>query len=213
MAENAIVKQSFDFEKVSTQKEDELFYFVENDSVSSEKITAVRYSYWRSVMRIFFKKKINWIMLGLLAFILLMSIFFPIFNPYDEMENVLVLDSHYLSPTEAIAKYGFSLKWLFGTGQIGNSIFYGMWASAATSIALSFICAFINMALGIVIGAVWGYSKTLDSILNIVYIINLLLNLFFVLTFKDLSFIFFVSGLFLTSFVIYEIYRLKRLVN
>ncbi|MCQ2087842.1 MAG: ABC transporter permease [Bacilli bacterium] len=168
MAE-AIVKQAFDLEKVSSQSENDLFYFVESDSVSSEKITALRYSYWKSVFRIFFKKKINWFLLGLFAFILLMSIFFPLIFPYDEMENVINTDSYFLSPAVAMSKYGVSLKWLLGTGPVGNSIFYGVWASAATSIALSFVCATINMALGIVIGAVWGYNKTLDSILNVVY--------------------------------------------
>lgn len=169
MAAVAIEKEEFNFEKVSKQSEDELFYFVDNNSISSEKITAPRYSYWKSVFRIFFKKKTNWILLGLFAFILLMAYVFPIFFKYEELENVLNPNTYNLSPTKAIETFGFSFKYIFGTGATGNSIFYGIWAGARTSISLSFICAIINMVLGVVIGAVWGYSKTLDSILNVVY--------------------------------------------
>ena len=168
-ADFAFVKEIYDPEKVSKQSEDELFYFVDNTSISSEKITAPRYSYWKSVFRIFFKKKVNWVMLGLFAFIILMSFVFPIFFPYNQFENVNLTSSYGLSPSDAIGMFGFSLKYCFGTGSNGNSIFYGIWAGARTSIALSFSCAIINMTLGVVIGAIWGYSKKLDAILNVVY--------------------------------------------
>ena len=39
--------------------EDELFSFIDNSTLDSEKITAPRYSYWHSVFRVFFRKKIN----------------------------------------------------------------------------------------------------------------------------------------------------------
>ena len=37
---------------------EELFSFVDHDELESEKITAPRYSYWQSVFRVFFRKKI-----------------------------------------------------------------------------------------------------------------------------------------------------------
>ena len=37
----------------------ELFAPVNHDELESEKITAPRYSYWQSVFRVFFRKKIN----------------------------------------------------------------------------------------------------------------------------------------------------------
>ena len=40
--------------------DEELFSRVDNNSVDSEKITAPRYSYWQSVFRVFFKKKITY---------------------------------------------------------------------------------------------------------------------------------------------------------
>ena len=39
--------------------DEELFSHVDHSELESEKITAPRYSYWQSVFRVFFKKKIN----------------------------------------------------------------------------------------------------------------------------------------------------------
>ena len=44
--------------------EDELFSFIDNSTLDSEKITAPRYSYWHSVFRVFFRKKINIVILA-----------------------------------------------------------------------------------------------------------------------------------------------------
>ena len=51
--------------------EEELFSPVENSAADAERITAPRYSYWRSVLRVFFKKKINTVILALLTFLVL----------------------------------------------------------------------------------------------------------------------------------------------
>ena len=56
------------------QNEDELFRFIDNDQFVSEKITAPRYSYWKSVFRVFFRKKINIVVLVFLVLILLISL-------------------------------------------------------------------------------------------------------------------------------------------
>ena len=53
--------------------EDELFSFIDNSTLDSEKITAPRYSYWHSVFRVFFRKKINIVILAVLAVILLFT--------------------------------------------------------------------------------------------------------------------------------------------
>ena len=39
--------------------EKELFSFHDHSELESEKITAPRYSYWQSVFRVFFRKKLN----------------------------------------------------------------------------------------------------------------------------------------------------------
>ena len=61
MTENKINLEEFGM------SEEELFTPVSHDKLASEKITAPRYSYWRSVFRVFFRKKINIIALSLLV--------------------------------------------------------------------------------------------------------------------------------------------------
>lgn len=154
----------------TVNNEDELFVFVKNDNVEAEKIIAPRYSYWKSVFRVFFKKKSNWVMLILLAVLLLCSFIIPLFFKYDPFENVTNAAMFNQSPSRAMASNGgFSFKWILGTGQLGNSIFYGIWASARTSLMLAVICAAINMTVGIIMGAVWGYSKVVDKVMLVIY--------------------------------------------
>ena len=165
-----------------------LFQFIDSNSISSEKIVAPRYSYWKSVFRVFFRKKINIIMLSLLALILLVSFIMPNFWTYDPMENVQNAATFNLSPAKAMAYFhDGSLKWILGTGAMGNSIFYGIIASARTSLTLAFICAAINMFVGIIIGALWGYSKKLDAVMLVVY--NIIANVPYILLISVLVYI------------------------
>lgn len=68
---------NYDLDKFGLSEE-ELFSPVDNSSLESEKITAPRYSYWHSVFRVFFKKKINIAVLCLLGVILLMTYVYPV---------------------------------------------------------------------------------------------------------------------------------------
>ena len=169
MSATAIKRVEFDIDKIKTQKEDELFYFVDNNTVLSERITAPRYSYWRSVFRIFFKNKLNWIILLILFMLIVFALVVPLALPYVENENVTKLDWKNLTPWEAFSTIGSDIKWLFGTDVRGNSVFVCLWSALRTSLALSLICAAINMTIGIAIGALWGYSKVLDGIFNVIY--------------------------------------------
>lgn len=157
--------------------EDELFRFVEDEDMkASEKIIAPRYSYWKSVFRVFFKKKINIALIIFLVMIVLVSFIMPIFWPYDPFENVTNASSFNLKPSAAMEMFGgFSFKYLLGTGAMGNSILYGIVSSARTSLLLAVICATINMVVGIIVGAVWGYSKQVDAVMLVIY--NIVANI------------------------------------
>ncbi len=154
----------------------ELFRFIDRDEIASEKITAPRYSYWRSVFRAFFRKKINSVMIVLLVLLFLGAFLLPVFWPYDPYENVLDAGTYNLKPSEAIRYFNGQnpIKWCLGTGQLGNSIMYGIWSSAKTSLLLAIICAAINMTVGIIVGAIWGYSKRFDAVMLVIY--NIIAN-------------------------------------
>ncbi len=149
--------------------EEELFSRVEHDDTDSEKIAAPRYSYWQSVFRVFFRKKLNIVILGLLAVLILFAYVYPMLTEYDKFANLMDGSTKHLSPSEAIDKFGFKLRYILGTGSAGQSTFDAIWYGARISISLAFICAAINMTVGVIIGSIWGFSKKVDMVMTQVY--------------------------------------------
>ncbi len=149
--------------------EEDLFTRVENNAADAERITAPRYSYWRSVLRVFFRKKINIVILSLLAVLVVFSFIYPMVSGYDPVANVTEENGKHLSPEAAMDKYGHNIHWILGSGPAGESVFDKLWAGSRISLALAFICAVINMTIGVIIGAVWGFSKKVDLIMTEVY--------------------------------------------
>lgn len=149
--------------------EEELFSRRDHSDLESEKITAPRYSYWQSVFRVFFRKKLNIVILALLAVVIIFAYLYPTLTDYDRFGNLLDAASKHLSPAAAVQKFGFNIKWILGTGAAGQSTFDAIWSGAQISISLAFICAAINMTVGVVVGAIWGFSKKVDIVMMEVY--------------------------------------------
>lgn len=154
------------------ENKENLFTLVSTDYYESEKIVAPKYSYWISVARSFFSKKTNYVALFVLALILVLSYIQPLLSGYDinNPPHVNDFDFQLLSP---------SWKYLFGTDDLGNSLFDAVWAGSRTSLSLAFIASFINMLIGVIVGALWGYSKVVDKIMTEVY--NIISNVPFIL--------------------------------
>lgn len=149
--------------------DEELFSVVDNSSIDSEKITAPRYSYWHSVFRVFFRKKINVIILLLLAFIIVFSYIYPVFSGYDRFEYIMDSTAKHLTPSGAIERFGMNIHNILGRGASGESTFDAVWNGSRISISLAFICAAINLTVGVIVGAVWGFSKKVDIFMTEVY--------------------------------------------
>ena len=151
--------------------EEELFSQVSNDSLAAEKITAPRYSYWHSVFRVFFRKKINIVILALLAIIVAFAYIYPIFSDYDRFAHVLVEGGKHLTPAKAIEMHPNDsvIHWILGSGGAGESTFDAIWVGSRISLSLAFVCAAINMTIGTVVGAIWGFSKKFDLIMQEIY--------------------------------------------
>ena len=138
------------------------FQFVKRDDFASETIDAPAYSYWRSVMRQFLKKKSTTIMLGILIAIVLMSFIYPMFSNFDfnDVSKVNDFSMRYIKPNAE--------HW-FGTDSNSKSLFDGVWFGARNSILISIIATLINLIIGIIIGAIWGISKAVDRVMMEVY--------------------------------------------
>ncbi len=148
-----------------------LFKVVKTNAIESERIDAPNYSYWRSVFRSFFSKPSNYIALGLLFIVLFLSFVQPLISGYTlTMPNINNPETHFLPP---------SAEFLFGTDQVGDSLFDVVWAGAQTSLLLALICSIINIVVGVAVGAWWGYSKAVDKIMTEVY--NIISNVPFIL--------------------------------
>ena len=172
----------------TARNQDNLFRFIDKDTIQSEKITAPRYSYWASVFRVFFRKKINIVLICVFLLLLLGAFIVPAIEPYNAYENIRDAKTFNLNPKAAMDYFnGFSIKWLLGSGPMGNSIFLGIMASARTSLVLAVICAAINMTIGIIMGAVWGYSKRFDQVMLVIY--NIIANVPYILMISVLVYV------------------------
>ena len=163
--------------------ESELFARMDLDEFESERITAPRYSYWKSVFRVFFKKKINIIVLSILAVLIIFAYVYPAVIHYDAdidpYINIMDSTTKHLNPRAAIEKFGFQLKWILGSGSSGESTFNAIWYGSSISISLALMCALINMTVGVIVGAIWGFSKKVDIVMTEVY--NVIANVPYVL--------------------------------
>lgn len=159
----------------------ERFAFAAFDILKSERIAGPRYSYWKSVFQTFFRRKTAIFWLVLLLSLTIMSFIQPLLSGYDpgSAPNINKPATWYQKP---------SIEHLFGTDDRGNDLFDVVWAGTRTSLSIAFIAAAINIVIGIMIGAVWGYSKRIDPILLAVY--NILSNVPYILRSMMLMYIF-----------------------
>jgi len=150
----------------------DLFTFAEFDEMESEHIAAPRYSYWKSVFRTFFRNKFTVAVAVLLLFILCFALIQPMRSGYSPIvtPNINNPDLKFLKPCK---------EHIFGTDHVGNEVFDAVWAGARNSIIISFVCTGINMIIGILVGAVWGFSKKMDKWMIEVY--NIVANIPFLL--------------------------------
>jgi oligopeptide transport system permease protein len=163
--------------------DDELFSFIDRDELASERISAPKYSYWSSVFRVFFRKKLNLFLLVLLAVIVAFTYLYPAVIGYDSAVdpyvNLLDPSARHLTPTQAMEKFGGGLKWILGSGASGQSTFDAVWYGASISLSLALVCAAINMTVGVAVGAVWGFSRKVDRVMTEVY--NVVANVPYIL--------------------------------
>ncbi len=157
-----------------------LFEFADFDELESEHIAAPRYSYWKSVWRTFIKNKFTVAVAIFLIILISFALIQPVYSGYSPIltPNINNAEMKFLKP---------SAEHIFGTDHVGNEVFDAVWAGARNSIIISFVCTFINMVVGIAIGALWGFSKKMDRWMIEVY--NIISNIPFLLLAMILSYI------------------------
>ncbi|MBQ6292278.1 MAG: ABC transporter permease [Lachnospiraceae bacterium] len=164
----------------SANNENDLFGFAAFDKYESEHIAAPQYSYWKSVWRTFIKNKFTVCVAIVMLILVGFSLIQPSISGYDPLIAPNVTD-------ESMRFQQPSREHIFGTDNVGNEVFDVVWAGARNSIIISFVCTFINMVIGITVGAVWGFSKKMDKWMIEVY--NVVSNVPFLLLAMILSYV------------------------
>ncbi len=145
--------------------EDELFYFVPYDAEDAEAIGYSNYSYWGSVFKNFLKNKVAVVMSLIFILLFIFTFIALAIGPYKYAE--LVTDSS-LAFTRPNGTF-----W-FGTDNLGRDYWCQVWYAAQVSIKLAAIVALGECVLGVSIGLVWGYVRSLDRFFTELY--NLINN-------------------------------------
>ncbi len=142
------------------EKKDDLFRFVEYSAEEAERTGYSDYSYWKSVFQNFLKKK-SAVVMAIVFFALVIFSFIAL--------HIGKYDYAALKTNSAMAFQSPNGEYWFGTDSNGKSLFDGVWFGARNSILISVIATFINIVIGVIVGGIWGISKSVDRVMMEVY--------------------------------------------
>ena len=147
----------------SRMPEKQLFQFAEYRAQDAERTGYSNYSYWKSVWQNFIKKRVAVVMAIVFFALLIFTFIAPMISIYDA--NTVRIDhpnreTRFLSPN--------SHFW-FGTDSLGCDYWCQVWSATRTSIILSVSVSLGQIAVGVIIGLLWGYVRKLDRFFTEVY--------------------------------------------
>ncbi len=144
----------------------ELFRPAAFDAEAAERTGYARYSYWRSTFRTFLKSPVSIFLLALIVVLTTASFVYPLFAHVDLGAVNLDTETWNLSPNR---------DHVFGTDGLGRDIWALTWYGTRTSLLLGFVIAILDVGIGMIAGALWGYVRKLDRIMTELY--NVLNNI------------------------------------
>lgn len=149
------------------------FEFVKNDFKASEHIAAPKYAYWSAVFKKFFSSKSTVVFLIIVIAVVVLSIVDPLVSGYDNTAHVNINNAamKYIKPC---------LEHPFGTNNYGDDMWNVVWMGARNSLGIAGMATLITTTLGVIVGAIWGYSKSMDKWMLEIY--NVIANVPFTLT-------------------------------
>lgn len=142
-------------------KEDaELFCFATHSAEDAERIGYSDYSYWGFVMRNFLKKKSAVFMLILFLAVVIFSFIALEIGRFDYAQLHINTDIAFTKP---------NAEYWFGTDNLGRDYWCQVWYAAQISIRLALIVVAGESLLGVVLGCLWGYVRSLDRFFTELY--------------------------------------------
>ena len=136
------------------------FEFAEYHPEEAERTGSSEYSYWRSVWRNFVKKKAAVAMLVIFSLLFLFTFIAPLISKFDVHNLRIVDDLMFTKPN--------STFW-FGTDNSGRDYWSQVWYATRTSIILAVSVSAGQLIVGVLIGLIWGYVRSLDRFFTELY--------------------------------------------
>ncbi|MDR1598658.1 MAG: ABC transporter permease [Oscillospiraceae bacterium] len=146
--------------------EKQLFDFAVFRFQDAERAGYSEYSYWKSVWRNFVKKKSAVVMLGVFFALFIFTFIAAVIGKYD-VRSLRIVDSLMFTRP--------GREFWFGTDNLGRDYWAQVWHATRTSIILAVSVSAGQILLGVVIGMVWGYVRSLDRFFTELY--NLIDNI------------------------------------
>ena len=138
----------------------ELFARAEFHEEKLEDTGFSNYSYWRSTINTFFKSTTVKVVVALVLIMAAYTVIYPMVTERDPYTVSLSAREWNLPP---------SREHPFGTDGVGRDIWARVWFGTRTSLLLSVAVAVFEVGLGVVIGALWGFYRKLDTVMFAIY--------------------------------------------
>ena len=154
--------------KEDLKARDEWFTEAAFDEEELERTGAVGYSYWRSTIRAFSRNKLAMALLILLLIVVIFTFVQPYLpNQFDpNVANNAVTSSGRPKPLKDSPPD--LVHWL-GTDSNGYDLWARLWAGTRNSLFIGICVALIEAGVGILIGVLWGYVRSLDFLFTEIY--------------------------------------------
>lgn len=151
-------------EEQKQNNQDELFSFAEYSPEEAERIGYSDYSYWKSVFQNFLKKKTAVLLTIIFFGLVIFSFIALMIGKYNYTELIADTKNAFIRPNS---------EYWFGTDNLGRDYWCQVWYAAQTSIKLAVLVALGECFVGVTIGCIWGYVRSLDRFFTELYnIIN-----------------------------------------
>lgn len=155
----------------STENIDNLFKRATFDNSAAEKTGYSNYSYWASTWKVFVKNKVAMFFMVMLITLLLFTFIQP-FLPGQKSPTTI-----YTDPQTEIQLRNLepNSEFWFGTNTIGQDLWSRIWSGTRTSMLIGLAVGIWDAVIGIIVGSLWGYVRSLDPFITQVY--NVLNNI------------------------------------
>ncbi len=151
------------------------FQWVGESAEDREAIRRPSLTFWQDAMRRLVRNKVAFVCLIIILILTLLSIFAPMFSPFDYREQHY---GHTNAPMGTVCDDencpGYGHTHIFGTDILGRDLFTRVWMGGRVSLIIAVVSAVVDLIIGSIYGGISGYfGGTLDIIMmRILEIIN-----------------------------------------